>query len=128
MEDERHAGGEEGLAGDLLCGRGTDVIPARRRCAAGRRGREARPLHCREIAAALLEQLAAELAHLSAASAWPLPGGAAEGRSGSLELLQPRDDAVPQLAEPLLNLLAEALHAPLLSSAQGFIGAATSVR
>src|SRR2546421_6301983 len=119
MQDERYAGGEEGFAGDLFGGRGADVIPVRRRRRAGRRRREARPLHGGEVAAGLLEQLAAELAHLAAASARSLPGCAAEGRAGSLELLQPRDDAVPQLAEPLLNLLAEVLHAPVLSPAQG---------
>src|SRR5207249_11246207 len=108
--------------------RGANANPSRRRRRAGRRTQEARPLHSGEHAAALLEQLAAEPTHRSASSTRALPGGAAESRPRALQLLEPRDDAVPQLAEPLLNLLAEALHAPLLSSAQGFFGAATSVR
>src|SRR5205085_4465680 len=119
MQDQRDAGGEEGFAGDLARSGRTHVVAGRRRHGARRRRGEARPLHRGEVAARFLEQLAAQLAHLPTASTRPLPGGTAKRRAGSFDLLQPGHDAVPQLAETLLHLLAEALHSPLLSSGAG---------
>src|SRR5258706_133109 len=75
VHDQRDAGGEERLAGDLVRPRRPHLVAVHGRSGAGRRGREARAVHRGEIAAALLEELAAKLAHLSAAAAGPLPGG-----------------------------------------------------
>src|SRR6267142_2415063 len=113
VHDQRDAGGEERLAGDLVRPRRPDLVAVRGRSGAGRRGREARAVHRGEIAAALLEELAAKLAHLSAAAAGPLPGGAAELRA-ALELLQPGDDAVAQLAKAIFHLHTKRSHVPPL--------------
>ena len=112
VQDERNAGRGEWLAGQVFELRGPHVRATSLREGAGRRGRETVAVHRGEVAARFLEQLAAELAHLPAAPAGPFPAGAAERRAGSLQLLESGDDAVPQLAKPLLDLGPECLHAP----------------
>src|SRR5207245_3665418 len=110
VQDQRNAGREEGLAGEVFEPRGLHIGAAGLRERARRRGRETVAVHRGEVAARFLEQLAAELAHLSATPAGPFPAGATERGGRSLQWLQPGDDAVPQLAKPLLDLGPEYLH------------------
>src|SRR5437870_2869973 len=113
VEDERDPGGEEGLAGELGGGRranselrvvvvlggGRGLVDSRRVLVAP---------HRREVAAALLEHLPPQLAHLAAAAAGTLPLRALE--LAAVQLLQPGADPVTQAPEELLRLSAEHGH------------------